>query len=85
VPADLDPVQRADIDVLGVGWARVHADIATDDHAGLGLANHAQRVTFGRVLAQAITDCRRTSAKRQKPAGRGEVVAVGHRVRDLLG
>ena len=39
VLADFDAVQRTDIDVLGIGRARMHADPAIDDNAGIGLAH----------------------------------------------
>ena len=63
----------------------MHADLAAQYDAGIGLANEAQSVALRRVFAQAISDRRRTAAERQKPAGRGKLVAIGHGVRDLLG
>src|SRR5262249_60052013 len=84
VPANLDPVERADIDVLGIGRARVHADLAADDDAGVGLTDQAQCVSFARVFAQPIADRRTTAAKCQKPPGDSEMVALGHGVADRI-
>jgi hypothetical protein len=40
--ADRDAVEGADIDILGIGRARMHADLAADDDPGVGLANQPQ-------------------------------------------
>src|SRR6516225_4662537 len=70
--ADLNAIEGADIDILGIGRAGVHADLATDNDAGIGLANEPQGVALERVFAQAIAERRGATTKGQKPAVRGD-------------
>ena len=81
----LDAAVAAHVDVLGIDRARVHADLAADDHAGVGLAHELERDTLARVLAHAVAD--RGSARREgEEAPRaGDEVAIPGGVRDLLG
>src|ERR1700730_16625828 len=39
MPADLDAHKGADIDTLGIGWTRMHAELAADDDPGIALAH----------------------------------------------
>src|SRR6516164_8078424 len=81
---DLDAVEGADIDVLGIGWARMHADLAAEHDAGIGFADQPQGIALTRVFAKAITDRCRAAAKGQKPPGAGDLLAIGERIGDLL-
>src|SRR5262249_31352707 len=83
VAADLHPIEGSYTELLGISRARVHADLATNDDAGIGLANKAQRVALARVFAQAIPDRRGTAAERQKSPSSGKIFAIGPSVRDL--
>jgi hypothetical protein len=62
----------------------MHADLASDDHAGIGLADQPQRVALAGVFAKAITDCRGAAAKSEKPPGAGDLLAISERIVDLL-
>src|SRR5205085_3208955 len=63
VLANHDPVQRTDIDVLGIGWARMHAYPAAQDDSGVGFAHKLQGGTVGRVIAQTEADRRGAAAE----------------------
>ena len=84
VLADLHAVQRADIDVLGIGRARVHADLAAEHDPGIGFAHDAQRRPRCRVVAQAKADRRGPAAECQEAPGIGDQPAIGFGVGDLL-
>ena len=62
----------------------MHADPAIDDNAGIGLAHQLQRGTLGRVFPHPETDRRGAAAEGQKAAGRGDHLAIGRRIGDLL-
>ena len=77
VLADLHAVQRADIDVLGIGRARVHADLAAEHDPGIGFAHDAQRRPRCRVVAQAEADRRGPAAECQEAPGIRDQPAIG--------
>ena len=83
MPADLDAAEGADIDVLGIGRARMHADLAADDDAGIALAHQLQRDAVARVRAHSLTDDRGAAAIGEKPAGSSDQLAVRHRLGDV--
>ena len=85
VLAAVDAAVRADVDVFGVDRARVHADLAADDDARVGLVHEPERDPFGRVGPHTIADRRRAGRERQEPPGAGDPLAVRRRARDLLG
>ena len=82
--AALDPAVAADVDVLRVGRARVHAHLAADDDARVGLADQTQRNALARVLAHAVADRGGAGREREKAPGAGDRVAMPRGVRDLL-
>jgi hypothetical protein len=61
----------------------MHADLAAEEYAGIGLAYDFDRRPLGRVLAQAVADRGGASRERQKPASIGNQLAVGGGVGDL--
>jgi len=83
--AELQPGNAADVNILGIGGARMHADLAADDDPGIGLAHDLQRRSLGRVFAHPGADRRGAAAKRQKPPGLGNHRPVAGGVGDLLG
>jgi len=76
---------RADVDVLRVDRARVHADLAAQHEAGAGLADYAKRCPLVGVLAEAVADGGRAGREREEAPGAGERVAIRRRARALLG
>ncbi len=85
MPVDLEAAKAADIDILGKGRARMHADLAADDDAAIGLAHQLQRGAFGWILAHAGADRRGAAAEGQEMPGAGDHLAVAGGVGDLLG
>jgi hypothetical protein len=83
--ATIDAAVGADVHVFRVDRARVHADLAADDHARVGLAHEREREPFGRIRPHAVADRRGTGRERQESPGAGDPIAVGSSVRDLLG
>src|SRR5215469_6709611 len=75
MPADLDAAHRADIDVLGIGRARMHAEPAADDHPRVALAHELQCDAVARVLARALADDRCAAAISEKPPGTRDQLA----------
>ena len=68
MPVDLDAAEGANIDVLGIGRARMHADLAADDDAGVALAHQLQRDAVARVRAHSLPDNRAPPQKvRNRP------------------
>jgi len=82
--AAIDSAVAADVDVLRVDRARVHADLAADDEAGIGLADEPQRRALAGVLAQAVADRRGAGREREEAPGAGDEVAERGSVRDLI-
>src|SRR5260370_21021933 len=82
--ADLDAAEGADIDVLGIGRAPMHADLAADDDAGIALPHQLQRDPVARVRAHSLTNDRSTAAIAEKPAGSNDQLAVRHSLANLL-
>ncbi len=62
----------------------MHADLAADDDAPVGLADELHRGAFGRVSAHSGADRRGAAAEGQKPPGAGDHLAVARGVGDLL-
>src|SRR5215469_9063195 len=73
---DLDAAHRADIDVLGIGWARMHAEPAADHDPGIALAYELQCDALARVPAHALPDDRRAAAISEKPPGTRDQLAI---------
>jgi len=74
----------ADVDVLGVDRAGVHADLAAQDEAGVGLADHAKRRPLDRILAETVADGGGPRGEREEPSGPDDQVAVAGRAGKLL-
>src|SRR5689334_1464699 len=85
MPLDLKAAKAADINVLGKGRARVHADLAADNDPAVGLAHQLQRSALGRIFAHAGADRRGAAAEGQETPGAGDHLAVAGGVGDLLG
>ena len=80
----IDPRVAADVHVLGVGGAGVHAHLAAQHEPGVGLAHHLQRRPLGRIRAEPIADGGRARAEREEAAGAGDRLAVALGAGDLL-
>ena len=70
----VNPGVRADVDVLRVDRARVHADLAAQHEAGAGLADDAERRPLVGILAEPVADGSRAGREREEAAGAGEQV-----------
>ena len=81
----VDPRMAADVDVLRVGRARVHAHLAAQHEPGVGLAHHLQCRTLGRIRAQAIADGGRPRAEREEAPGARDRLTIALGAGDLLG
>ena len=81
---DFEPAKAPDINVLGKGRARVHADLAANDDAAIGLAHQLQRGALGRSLAHAGADCRGAATEGEETPGAGDHLAVRGGIGDLL-
>ena len=56
MPVDVDTRKRADIDILGIGRARMHADLAAEHETRIGFADDFDCGTLSGVRAHAIAD-----------------------------
>ena len=81
----VDAVVGADIDVVGEGRAGVHADLAADHQALVGLLDDLERRSLGGILAQAIADGRGTGGEGEEAAGARDQRAIGLGIGALLG
>ena len=81
---DVDARHAADINVLGIGGARMHAEPAANDETGVRLAHKLQRDAVGGVGLEALADDRRAAAIGNEAAGARDYVAIGERVIELL-
>src|SRR6266567_7985929 len=77
--ADIDAREPADIDILGIGRARMHAELAADDDPGIALAHQFERDAAARVRAHSLADNGGAAAIGEEPAGAGDQLAIRHR------
>ena len=81
---DVDGRKRADIDILGIGRARMHADLAAEYEARIGFADDPECGALAGVFAHAVADRRGTGRKGQKTPGVGDQLAIGGGIADLF-
>ena len=84
MPANLDAAHRADIDILGIGRARMHAELAADDHPSILFAYELQCDAVARVLAHALPDDRCAAAIGEEPPGTRDQLAIRDRFGDVF-
>src|SRR6516162_1126017 len=82
--ADVEAGETPDIKILGIGRAGVHADLAANDNAGVGLFDDLQRDPRLRILAHAGADIRSATAESQKSPAVGDHLAIVCGFGDLL-
>jgi hypothetical protein len=56
VAVDIDARMAADVDVLGIGRAGVHADLPVDDDAAVACADEPERRPVARIFTHARAD-----------------------------
>jgi hypothetical protein len=76
MPVDVDTRKCADIDILGIGRARVHADLAGEHKTRIGFADDLDCGSLAGVLAHAIADRGRTGREGQKAPGGADQIAA---------
>src|SRR5215831_2869545 len=54
VPVDVHAGKSADIDILGISRAGMHADLAAEDKTGIGFADDLERGPLAGIFPQAI-------------------------------
>ena len=81
---DVDTRKRADIDILGIGRARMHPYLAAEHETRIGFADDLECGSLAWVLAHAMADRGGTGREGQKTPGSGDQLAVGGRITDLL-
>ncbi len=80
----VDAAMRTDIHILGIGGAGVHADLAAQHHARVGLPHDAQRGAIGGIGAHAIADGGGARGECEEAAGADDLLAIRFGIVDLL-
>src|SRR5262249_7768577 len=83
MPGGVDAGGGPDVDVLRVGGARVHADLAAQHQARVGLAHYAEGRALGGIGAEPIADGRGARAKGEEASGAGDQLTVAGGVIEL--
>ena len=72
MPVDVDTRKRANIDILGIGRARMHADLAAEHKARIGFADDPECGALAGVFAHAVANRRGTGREGQKTPSGGD-------------
>ena len=84
MPAPIHARVGADVHVLGIGRAGVHAHLAAQDEARIRLPNYAKRGPLLGVLTEAVADGGGARAEREETPGARDEVAIARGDGELL-